>query len=439
MDTARRATARALAHAMLAGARHEAALAARMAACLGARPPWVQGLAASVAALPEEAWRRLDVSALCAVVLADAAFTEAWASDTRPEARRWLLRPPEDMPSPPAGLERPAWPTVGALARGLGLTPAGLWRLTLPPDWQRRRPLATQHYAQHLVPKRGDAGGWRLLEVPAPYVRAVQRRLLSQLLGRLAPHEAAFGHAPGRSVVEHAARHAGQGRVLRFDLRDFFSHVRAARVHALFTTLGYSTAVARSLTGLCTTSAPEAWLRQQSRLNGLQRQCLRDAHLPQGAPTSPALANLCAFGLDTRLSGLAAAFGARYSRYADDLVISGPASLPERSVVAWVAAIAADEGFALHPRKTRSLGRARRQSVCGVVVNERPNLARDEFDRLKAILHRCAVHGPAAENRAGHADWRAHLQGRIAWAAQLNPARAEKLRALFARIDWPVD
>ena len=421
---------------MLAGARDEAALAARMAACLGAHPPWLQGLAASVAALPEEAWRRMDVPALGAFVLAQRAFAEAWASDAPPEARHWLLRPPEDMPSPPAGLDRPAWPTVGALARGLGLTPAGLWRLTLPPDWQRRRPLATQHYAQHLVPKRGDAGGWRLLEVPAPYLRAVQRRLLAQLLGRLAPHQAAFGHAPGRSVVEHAARHAGQGRVLRFDLRDFFASVHAGRVHALFTTLGCSTAVARSLTALCMISAPEAWLRQQSRLTWQQRQRLRDVHLPQGAPTSPALANLCAYGLDLRLSGLADAFGARYSRYADDLVISGPASLPARQVAAWVAAIAADEGFALHPGKTRSLGRAQRQSVCGIVVNERPNLARDEFDRLKAILHRCAVHGPAAENREGHDDWRAHLQGRIAWAAQLNPERAAKLKALFARIDW---
>jgi hypothetical protein len=428
-------TARALARAMLAGLHEEAGLAARMAVCLDARPPWLAGLAQAMARVPGEVWRRLEVISLAEGVKAHEGFAKAWTSDARPEARHWLLWSPDGLPPAPAGLERPHWPTVGALARGLGLTPAGLWRLTLPTDWQRRRPLAQQHYRQQLVPKR--SGGWRLLEVPEPHLRAVQRRLLGQLLNGLPPHAAAFGFTRGRSVVQHAALHAGQGRVLRFDLSDFFSTVRAARVHALFRTLGYSTAVARALTALCTTAAPEAWLRAEPRLGWPQRVRLRDPHLPQGAPTSPAVANLCAFGLDARLTGLADAFGARYSRYADDLVISGPASLPVRQIAAWVAAIAADEGFIVNPRKTRSLGAAQRQSVCGIVVNDKPNLPRDEFDRLKATLHHCVVDGPSSQNRDGHADWRAHLQGRVAWAAQLNPARAQKLKALLDRITWP--
>ena len=114
----------------------------------------------------------------------------------------------------------------------------------------------------------------------------------------------------------------------------------------------------------------------------------------------------------------------------------GPASLPVRAIVAWVAAIAEDEGFAVNPRKTRSLGAAQRQSVCGIVVNGHPNLPRDEFDRLKATLHRCVVDGPAGQNRDGHADWRGHLQGRVAWAAQLNAAKARRLKDLLDRIDW---
>jgi len=436
VDTARRMTARALARAMLAGPWHEEALLARLAVCIEARPPWLAALAQAMARLPGEVWRRLEVDGLAERVLLHEGFAEAWASDARPQVRSYLLWSPEEPRPAPAGLERPDWPTVGALARGLGLTPAGLWRLTLPADWQRRRPLAQQHYRQQLVPKRGENAGWRLLEVPEPHLRAVQRRLLTQLLNGLPPHAAAFGYARGRSVVQHAALHAGQARVLRFDLSDFFSTVRAARIHALFKTLGCSTAVARALAALCTTSTPEAWLRGETRLDWQQRQRLRDAHLPQGAPTSPAVANLCAFALDARLSGLAETFGARYSRYADDLVISGPASLPVRWIAAWVMAIAEDEGFAINRRKTRSQGAAQRQSVCGIVVNARPNLPRDEFDRLKALLHRCVVDGPSSQNRAGHADWRGHLQGRVAWAAQLNAAKAEKLRKLFDRIDW---
>jgi retron-type reverse transcriptase len=86
---------------------------------------------------------------------------------------------------------------------------------------------------------------------------ALQRRLLDDLLERIPPHEAAFGYARGRSVLDHARAHVGQPVLLKFDLQDFFSSVRASRVHALFTTLGYPEPVARELTALCTVATPE--------------------------------------------------------------------------------------------------------------------------------------------------------------------------------------
>lgn len=144
--------------------------------------------------------------------------------------------------------------------------------------------------------------------------------------------------------------------MLKFDLQDFFTSVRASRVHALFATLGYAETVARELTALCTTATPEPVLRrmhQEGGLTWIQLQRLRDPHLPQGAPTSAALANLCAFRLDLRLDGLAHALGARCTRYADDIVLSGPrhlrAAMPR--IEAWVGRIAIEEGFALNHRK----------------------------------------------------------------------------------------
>jgi hypothetical protein len=102
----------------------------------------------------------------------------------------------------------------------------------------------------------------------------------------------------------------------------------------------------------------------------------------------------------------------------------------------WVGRIAREEGFVLNHRKTRCLTAGRRQAVCNVVVNRAPNLARDQFDRLKAVLHQCVVHGPSTQNREGIAHWREHLQGRVAWAAQLNAAKAVRLRRLLDAIDW---
>ena len=168
------------------------------------------------------------------------------------------------------------------------------------------------------------------------------------------------------------------------------------------------------------------------------RQLYASPHLPQGAPTSPALANLCAWRLDARLTALAAAAGATYTRYADDLAFSGGREF-ERSARRFqvqVMCTALEEGFAVHGQKTRFMRPGVRQQLCGVVLNARPNIRRDEYDQLKAVLYNCARHGPHTQNRAGVADFRAHLLGRIAWVTSLNSVRGGKLRAWFDRICW---
>jgi hypothetical protein len=88
-------------------------------------------------------------------------------------------------------------------------------------------------------------------------------------------------------------------------------------------------------------------------------------------------------------------------------------------------------------RKTRFVRRGAAQRLADLVINEHPNVPRREFDRLKAMLHRAARQGPAAVSGLHERNTRAQLLGRIAWVAQANPSRVKKLRALFARIDWP--
>ena len=105
-------------------------------------------------------------------------------------------------------------------------------------------------------------------------------------------------------------------------------------------------------------------------------------------------------------------------------------------MVSLVAEIARGEGFLLNEAKTRAMPRSARQQLCGVVVNEHPNVKRGEYDLLKAILHDAAVNGPAAANRSEHPRFSAHLLGRIAWVEQLNRRRGHRLRERFAAIDW---
>jgi hypothetical protein len=236
-------------------------------------------------------------------------------------------------------------------------------------------------------------------------------------------------------VRTYAAPHAGRGIVLRFDLRDFFPSIRASRAHALFRTAGYPVLVARLLTGLCTNAAP-ADIRSAAPQDSASVYANR--HLPQGAPTSPMLANLCAYRLDCRLSAMAASLGGRYTRYADDLAFSGDEQMERgaRRLQVLVGLVALEEGFEVHTRKSRFMRQGVRQQLAGVVVNDHPNPKRAEHDELKAILYNCARHGPASQNRGGRADFRAYLLGRIAYMGLLNPARGARLRRLFDQVVW---
>jgi hypothetical protein len=223
------------------------------------------------------------------------------------------------------------------------------------------------------------------------------------------------------------------------DLRDFFPSIRAARAQALFRTVGYPEAVASLLTALCTNATPrDIWKPLAGTTLHQAVDLYSHPHLPQGAPTSPTLANLCSYRMDCRLTGLAHSIGATYTRYADDLAFSGGTlHTHAQRFAAHVASIAYDEGFAINHRKTRIMRQAVRQHLAGLVVNQHPNIRRADYDQLKATLTNCIRSGPAAQNHDSHPRFRQHLEGRIEFVRMINPAKASHLRELFTQIEWP--
>lgn len=421
------------------GARDEEAVRQRLLHAYRPITPWLADVALHLLGR-DDVPDAFDEAAWVGRVLADPRFEHAVSVRGLPRPVRWPLA--ERPSSPPrwvvAGL--PSLESPSALARWLGLDPGELaWFADTWGQEARRADGALRHYRYRWHAR--DYGADRLIEMPKRRLRALQRRLHDELLVRVPVHEAAHGFVRERSVIGHARLHAGRAWVLRVDLERFFTGITAARVRGVFECLGYPLDVARLLAGLCTNRVPDDVLRSapHGALPWTARQDFRQAHLPQGAPSSPVLANLVAWRLDARLAGWAARRGLAYSRYADDLTFSG--DLPDRRAMATcartVARIAEDSGFRVNHRKTCVFGAHQAQRVTGLVVNEAPNVARAEYDQLKAILTRCVRHGPCDENREGRADFRAWLRGRIGWCASVNPARGAKLEALYARIVWP--
>lgn len=336
--------------------------------------------------------------------------------------------PPGVQGDKPWRFEVPRYETTGQLAQSLSLT---IDEIDWFADLQGRltkAPFPLQHYRSARIDKRV---GSRLIEVPKPRLREIQRNILRKILDRVPAHPAAHGFRTGRSPRTFAIPHAGREVVVAVDLRSFFPSIGFARVAAVFEAVGYPRTVASNLAGLCTTVTPAAELTGIDRPTAFR---LRSTHLPQGAPTSPALANLVARQLDIRLAGLARSMGLRYTRYADDLAFSGDADV---ETLLWVVAqIVRDEGFAVHPDKTRVRCRHQRQQLTGLVVNEWPAVSRAEYDALRALLHNCITTGPAMQNRDDKGDFRAHVYGRIARIGETSSTRRAKLLAMASRVEW---
>jgi hypothetical protein len=376
-----------------------------------------------------------DRSQLIEWIEQDSGYLDAWTKDRPPRVLRYFFESHRMAPRTGAlqACDLPSLATSTDLAAWLGISCDELdWfadvRAVNPPAG----PLC--HYRYAWARKRF---GSRLIEIPKPRLREIQRKILRGILDHVPPHAVVHGFRRGRSCRTFAAPHVGQEMVLRMDLRNFFGEIPGPRVHALFETLGYPAGVARLLTGLCTNQVPMKVARQGAD-SWTDAKWLGVPHLPQGAPTSPAIANLCALHLDFRLEGLAKALGASYTRYADDLAISGGETVRRciAGVLRSVTKVTAEEGFKINHRKTRAMPSSRRQLLTGIVVNDKPNIRRDEFDRLKATLTNCVKHGPKSQNREALANFRSHLEGRVAHVTSLNGARGNKLAAIARRIDW---
>lgn len=277
----------------------------------------------------------------------------------------------------------------------------------------RRRP--GSFYSEFRIPKRG--GGSRVITAPSPALKQIQSWIHREIISQLEVHDACHGFVSGRSIVTNAEPHANEDIVLKLDLRDFFRTVDRSRVYRVFRRIGYSRDVARMLTALTTVGGA----------------------LPQGAPTSPGLANVAAERLDHRLSRFCDRRQVVYTRYADDLTFSGElvtASSTKRTI----ERIIRDEGFIPHETKARYLGKHQRQSVTGIVVNDHVNWPRDRRRWLRQEVYYLSRYGVDEHLRRREVDERGYKEfvyGHVYALNMVRPAEAARYLKTLDGVDWP--
>ena len=299
-----------------------------------------------------------------------------------------------------------------------------------------RKTSTVSHYKRFRMKKK--TGGERLISAPMPRLKRAQHWIFTNLLEKIDLHEAAHGFRREHSIVSNALPHVGAEVIINLDLKDFFPSVAYKRVKGLFRSLGYSEATATIFGLLCT--EPDV---EEVALDGKTYfVATSERHLPQGAPTSPAITNLLCRRLDRRLRKMADELGFTYTRYADDLTFStsGEAKKNICNVLRRTESIVAHEGFAIHPEKTRVLRRSRQQEVTGIVVNEKPNVAKKEMKRFRALLFQIEKDGLAGKRWGKGDDVLSSMMGFANFVHMVNPEKGAELqarvRALMAKYEW---
>jgi RNA-directed DNA polymerase len=275
------------------------------------------------------------------------------------------------------------------LALLLGFSPE---RLTQALYGDKKKLYVTTH-----IPKR--LGGYRRIDSPVPSLKSCQTWILRNILDRIPSHSAATAFCIGVSIRDNAGPHVAAAMILSLDVTDFFGSLRASKCLALFLEMGYSEHVAAMLASIVT----------------------YNDSLPQGGPSSPSMSNLLMRNFDIVMSQVAQFFNLRYTRYADDITISGV--FQTGKLIAVCESLLAREGLFLNHQKTRLMLRHQRQEVTGVVVNSRLQAPRALRRYLRDQIHMISRFGtPRDILRDPHSirRHRQHLRGIAEFVLFLN-------------------
>ena len=272
---------------------------------------------------------------------------------------------------------------------------------------------------------KSDKKKLRWIDAPLGQLKTLQYNILYNVVYKVRPHEAAVGFRVNRSVKTGAERHLGNKVILTMDISNFFNSIKISWVNRVLTLCAY-----RAL-----------GIKQDSFKEGDEMCNVLDSHylasiccyknqLPQGAPTSPAIANLYAMQMDSRLQKISDNNGLTYTRYADDMTFSHPNSKYDIGKhIVQIEEVVKDHSLKLNHKKTRILRPHRRMNVTGVVINDKLGVPKYVWRNMRAKLHNLVK-----ENNTITLLEYQKIRGKCEWIRSLNQTRGEQLLKKLSKI-----
>jgi RNA-directed DNA polymerase len=274
-------------------------------------------------------------------------------------------------------------------------------------------------YKKGTIPKKD--GTPRTIEKPSKKLKAIQRTILKDVLLGVAIQK--FDLKPkGQSHIKSVKAHIGVPHLLVSDIKDFFPRVHFSRVRKVFHDAGFPLNTA----------------------NALARLTTKDYELPQGAPTSPILASIAITKFDKRLNGFCQKNNLTYTRFADDIAISGSHESNIELAMKYIHTFAEQDGLKLKPSKTGIFGPGKDKLIMGILVgNDGLQLEKNKLSQFLAELEKVSKEGPVnhVKGYKGYQNMRWSLLGQIAYIKQVEGVKSKNYclaMQLFSSIDWSI-
>ena len=268
-----------------------------------------------------------------------------------------------------------------------------------------------KHYHTVYIPK--SDGSKRKLSVPDLILKLVQKSIADNILMQYPVSRYAQAYRPGSSIQQNAQPHVGKKKLLKLDIEGFFDHILYSQVKDIvFYEEKFSEPIRILLTMLC-------YYKES---------------LPQGAPTSPAITNIIMYDFDETVGTFCNGRGIAYTRYCDDMTFSG--DFNEKEVIGFVKNELSKLGLFLKKRKTAVVPSTKRQTVTGIVVNEKLNIVKGYKKNIRQEMYYIKKFGLDEHlNKRGITDKHQYLlslRGRVAFVLQTVPNNREFLE--FQRV-----
>lgn len=313
-----------------------------------------------------------------------------------------------------------------SLAFSLGIRCKTLWWLLLTNNCHAQDS-GKGLYKKYEIPKRGKNSGYRTIHEPCPVLKNVQKSILVTFFGDFSAPDHIGAYVSGRDQSFTAEQHVGQEVKISLDIKDFFPYTRRAWIRNWLRTFGYNNWVVEAL----------------SNLMVIPRHIKPGfvlSTLPQGAPTSSLVSNFVANRrIDTPVMEYLDNNDEDYvyTRYADDIEISFSKDLSfERvdNLIEKITGVIHENGYKVNRKKTKI---QRQKSpdipmrVLGMTVNEKVNIPREEYRRLRAIVHNCKTKGFDTQYERADKDspfaLYEHVKGKLIYWNQINEELAQPL------------